>query len=702
MGKLIVTIVIPYTDGSSLTDSDIRLIAEQKYQMSDSELAIILVNFHGKDRRANHNPKPQMKLPDVYYVHTNYRSFGSAMQKGVEYALNGLHADIIIGYDYRLGDAITDLHRLISQIKRGSDIVIISSYQPSGNVVSTDGAFGSIQRWAGAFIGTNTNQIKPLSDLTGGLFAVRSETLKKVGFAKLKVLNGSFFIPMLYYLLTFNYSVVEIPFSSRFTAHKYRSIGNISGLSTILAVLRSRFHDPAMQKVNLMAIGIFLFLSLLTVMISQTYSPFTLFKIFIFLVSTFIMIQSVFFLYATIYAWNRPERIEINRSPKTFMPPKYSFTALLPARHEEAVIGETIKTIAAIEYPSNLTEVLVICRTDDEGTISEAQKAIDGLKTKNIRLITFSDFPINKPHGLNVALPEAKNDILVIFDAEDSPHSDIYTIVNTVFVNDRADVVQSGVQLMNFHSTWFSTLNVLEYFFWFKSALHFFNGLGVTPLGGNTVFFKRKIIEKIGGWCETCLTEDAQIGINLSSEEARVRVVYDEKHATQEETPPDMLSFIKQRTRWNQGFLQILFAGDWLKLPGIKRKLIAGYLLAWPEIQTLYFLYLPISLITIFVVKLPLVLAIYSTLPFYLFILQFLVLNIGLFEFTREYKLRYPFWMPIKIALTTFPYQLLLGISAIRASLRLITGSIGWEKTAHINAHRSPEKAELSTARGGQ
>ena len=61
------------------------------------------------------------------------------------------------------------------------------------------------------------------------------------------------------------------------------------------------------------------------------------------------------------------------------------------------------------------------------------------------------------------------------------------------------NVVQSGVQLMNYESNWYSTLNVLEYFFWFKSRLHYHARVGMTPLGGNTVFVRTDVLRAVGG-----------------------------------------------------------------------------------------------------------------------------------------------------------------------------------------------------------
>ena len=114
-----------------------------------------------------------------------------------------------------------------------------------------------------------------------------------------------------------------------------------------------------------------------------------------------------------------------------------------------------------------------------------------------MRVITFSDKPINKPHGLNVGLRNTTHEVVTIFDSEDDIHPDIFNIVNTVMSTEGARVVQCGVQLMNYHSRWFSALNVLEYFFWFKSRLHYHAALGMTPLGGNTVFFARTPVKNV-------------------------------------------------------------------------------------------------------------------------------------------------------------------------------------------------------------
>jgi cellulose synthase/poly-beta-1,6-N-acetylglucosamine synthase-like glycosyltransferase len=412
--------------------------------------------------------------------------------------------------------------------------------------------------------------------------------------------------------------------------------------------------------------------------------------IWITLISVLIFFQSAHTLYLALYTWNQPPSHVTN--PEDFISPRLSFTVMLPARHEEDVIGTTIERVARADYPANLIQILVICSQDDEGTVREAQEKIyqlwqEGLS--NVSVVVFHDGPINKPHGLNAALPYAAHDVVTIFDAEDDIHPDIFNVVNTVMETERVKVVQAGVQLMNFQSRWYSALNVLEYFFWFKSRLHYHARNGAIPLGGNTVFFDRGLLESVGGWDEHNLTEDADIGLRLSSTGERVRVVYDDRYVTKEETPPTLGQFIRQRTRWNQGFMQTLRKGSWKGLPTRKQRWLACYTLAFPYTQALLGIYFAFSLLTMFAFKVPVLVALVSYLPVLALIANLLISVVGLYEFTRAHGLQASPGAALRLALAWFPYQLVLAYAALRAVGRQMRGINNWEKTAHVGAHRA-------------
>jgi cellulose synthase/poly-beta-1,6-N-acetylglucosamine synthase-like glycosyltransferase len=415
--------------------------------------------------------------------------------------------------------------------------------------------------------------------------------------------------------------------------------------------------------------------------------------------SVLLTIQSIYTLYIMLYTWDRPEAFKMAKAPTRFLPPRKSFTVMLPARHEEDVIQTTIERVVRANYPLSLLEVGVICSIDDTGTIGKAQQKIAQLRRQginNVRVLAFKNKPINKPHGLNVGLRSTHNEVVTIFDSEDDIHPDIFNVINTVMLREKVSVVQGGVQLMNYNSKWYSVLNVLEYFFWFKSRLHYHTRKGMTPLGGNTVFFTREVLERVGGWDEHDLTEDADIGIRISLLGERIRVIYDDRYVTQEETPPSLGQFVKQRTRWNQGFLQTLLKGEWKQLPTLGQRALAVYTLGFPLIQAMLGLYVLASLLMMLLVKISVPVAILMDLPFYLLVAHFLLNVIGLYEFTNAHGLKPTWRTPLVMALGYLPYQWVLCYSAVRATVRHLRGVNNWEKTQHVGAHRQAGAADTA------
>src|SRR3989344_2519950 len=354
-------------------------------------------------------------------------------------------------------------------------------------------------------------------------------------------------------------------------------------------------------------------------------------------VSVFLTVHGTITLIWMLYAWENPKSIKLRKAPKKYLSERYSFTAIVPVRHEETVIEDTIRAINSINYPDGLKEILIVVRHDDKETIQKAHKITTRLGNENIKV----------------------------------------------------DVVQSGVQLMNYDSYWFSPLNIMEYYLWFKSGLNFFTDHGrTTLLGGNSVFIKKEFLNKINGWDETCLTEDADIAIRLSLAGAKIKIIYDEKSVTREETPNSVESFVRQRTRWNQGFLQILAKGDWLKLPLIRQKLVTFYMLFAPFIPLLFFFYIPFGLWTTLIQQTPIVTAIITYVPFYILCAIILVQIVGLREFTKTYNYKFYWYLPVKVIASYFPYMALLVFSAGRSLVRFLISSNSWEKTTHLNIHR--------------
>src|ERR1700730_17013870 len=279
-------------------------------------------------------------------------------------------------------------------------------------------------------------------------------------------------------------------------------------------------------------------------------------------------------------AWRTPDSLEADGRKDNGQPARYSFSLIVPARDEELVLPNTLARIMSSDHPD--FEVLVVVGDNDPGTQAVAEQ-LAGQYPDRIKVIVYSASPKSKPKALNAALQHCGGEITGIFDAEDDVHPALLRRVDQAFGATEADVVQAGVQLMNFRSHWFTVHNVLEYYFWFRSRLHVHARQRFIPLGGNSGFVRTAVLRSLGGWHD-CLTEDCEIGVRLSTLGAHTAVFYEPELVTREECPPTVRDFIKQRTRWNQGFLQTLGRGYWRRLP-LRQRALGAYILANPYVM---------------------------------------------------------------------------------------------------------------------
>jgi cellulose synthase/poly-beta-1,6-N-acetylglucosamine synthase-like glycosyltransferase len=377
-------------------------------------------------------------------------------------------------------------------------------------------------------------------------------------------------------------------------------------------------------------------------------------------------------------------------------PPQLSFSLIVPARHEEAVLAHTVRQLLRQDHP--WLEVLVVVGDDDPGTAAVAHKL--AREDDRVRVVVDDSEVKNKPKALNRALQYCTGEVTGVFDAEDEVATGLLVHIDALFRSSRAHVVQGGVQLMNYRSSWWSLRNTLEYFFWFSSRLHFHARNGFIPLGGNTVFIRTDLLRMFGGWDADCLAEDCELGIRLSVAGAKVAVAYSPELATREETPPTLGGLIKQRTRWNQGYLQVLRKGAWRQLPTRSQRMMARYLLAMPFMQSFAGILVPFSLLTMVLFKAPVVFVLLTFLPLAPTLATLVVEVVGLSEFNRMFGLKVRVRDYAKLVLGAIPYQLLLAFAAARASVRQVRGEHGWEKTEHVNAHREDfeELVEVGSA----
>lgn len=395
------------------------------------------------------------------------------------------------------------------------------------------------------------------------------------------------------------------------------------------------------------------------------------------------------------YSYRQPDAVDKLRFPTPDGQAHETFCLIVPARHEEAVLGNTLLQLAKQTHPK-VQIISVIC-DDDYQTLQVAYEA-----ARQDPRIAVVEYPLqpgvkpSKPLQLNYVLKQVAEhnySVIGVVDAEDTVHPELLEHIDTAFKDQEIGIVQGGVQLMNHDSSWYSLHNVLEYYRWFNSAMAFQADAKFMPLGGNTIFIRKRLLDKTGGWPVT-LTEDCSLGVLLSTrfaeEGAKTAVYYDPRLATREETPDSLKGLFKQRVRWNQGFFHEWRKGIWQELPSFRQRLLAGYVLLGPVLLGAISIFMVASLLATLFLSAPVGLVMLMYLPLIPVILLMLLNAIFLYDFGKAFNRKVTIRQYIMLFVSHFPYQIVLNAAALWSVIRELRGDQSWYKTPHSGLHRTP------------
>jgi len=227
-------------------------------------------------------------------------------------------------------------------------------------------------------------------------------------------------------------------------------------------------------------------------------------------------------------------------------------SVMVPLFAEANIAPRLIERIGRQTYPKELLDILLVVEEDDAITREALMRA---RLPHWMRVVPVPDGPLRtKPRALNYALNFCRGSLIGVWDAEDAPDPEqIHDIVRRF---DRAapDVacLQGVLDFYNPRHNWLTRCFTVEYAAWFRGLLPGLARLGlVVPLGGTTLFFRRAILEEIGGWDAHNVTEDADLGLRLARRGYRTELV---PTVTEEEPNSRPLPWIRQRSRWIKGF----------------------------------------------------------------------------------------------------------------------------------------------------
>ena len=236
---------------------------------------------------------------------------------------------------------------------------------------------------------------------------------------------------------------------------------------------------------------------------------------------------------------------------------------VIPCRNEERVIEATIRSVLALDYPAERTEVLIVNdgSTDRTGEIARRQAA-----DPRVRVVDIPGEMAGRGKGaaLNFALRHARYPVLAIYDADNTPEPGaLRPLVEELMADERLAAATGLYRAVNRHRNLLTRFLNIEGigFQWIVQAGRWML-MRFATLPGTNYVIRREVVEALGGWDENALTEDAELTLRVYRAGRRVKFV--PGSVTWEQEPETLRVWFRQRHRWVRGYNYLLrrFAGS--------------------------------------------------------------------------------------------------------------------------------------------
>ncbi|RUT34495.1 glycosyltransferase [Arsenicitalea aurantiaca] len=229
------------------------------------------------------------------------------------------------------------------------------------------------------------------------------------------------------------------------------------------------------------------------------------------------------------------------------------YSVLIPLRDEANMVPLLEQAMRAIDYPPEKLDIKFVVEAKSRETVAAVEKI---LADPRFELVRVPDGPPRtKPKALDYALPLARGQFVVVYDAEDIPDPDQLRLAAARFAADPGlDCLQAELVIDNGSESWLTAMFSAEYGGLFGLLLPLLARWKLPmPLGGTSNHFRLRSLRELGGWDAFNVTEDADLGVRMARLRYRCETFVSR---TREEAPITLDAWMAQRTRWMKGWMQ--------------------------------------------------------------------------------------------------------------------------------------------------
>lgn len=241
---------------------------------------------------------------------------------------------------------------------------------------------------------------------------------------------------------------------------------------------------------------------------------------------------------------------------------------IVPCWNEETTIGGTVQSLLGLDYPKDKLRIILV----NDGSTDNTKAVMDTYRT-NSQITVIHKENGGKHTAINLGIETAKDaEFVGCLDADSFVAPDALREIIPCFDDPKVAAATPAMSVFQ-PKNLLEQMQNAEYIIGIaaRHALSAVNGIYVTP--GPFSFYRRSVIEEIGGFRHAHQAEDMEMALRMQ------RAGYEIENAPRArvytKVPRTVPKLIKQRTRWTTGFLRNVMT-DYRDLVGNPRYGILG------------------------------------------------------------------------------------------------------------------------------
>jgi cellulose synthase/poly-beta-1,6-N-acetylglucosamine synthase-like glycosyltransferase len=283
--------------------------------------------------------------------------------------------------------------------------------------------------------------------------------------------------------------------------------------------------------------------------------PVVLGSLFLFAAEFIVVVLTIYFAYEVLdvlarIRWQR--HFPPHTGPNDYWP-KVSIHVPAHAEPPDMVI-ETLDALRNLDYPTY--EVIMVDDNTDDDELW--RPVVDYCHRYGIKVFHLQNYPGFKSGALNFALTQTAPDVEVIavVDSDYVVKPNFLSETVPYFHNPRVAFVQTPQAFRNSRENLFAHYSTLAQRFFFEISMRSRNEQNAIIFAGTMGLIRKRVLERIGGWDEWCITEDAEASLRMLQK--GYQSIYINQPYGHGLLPTTFETTKKQRFRWAFGGMQIL------------------------------------------------------------------------------------------------------------------------------------------------